>query len=92
MIEPVSEFLVSQLAQRICPNAVQYDLELYHGKLVSKCALFTEEATGLAKASAVFQGEQTLPKLLDYCQTLGSDSDFRQMCVLDALTLNPDRR
>ena len=91
VIEPVSEFLVSQLAQRVCPNAVQYDLELYHDKLVSKCPLFTTEATGLAKASAVFRGEQTIPRLLDYCQALGSDGDFRRMCVLDALTLNPDR-
>ena len=73
VIEPVSEFLVSQLAQRVCPNAVQYDLELYHDKLVSKCPLFTTEATGLAKASAVFRGEQTIPRLLDYCQALGSD-------------------
>ena len=91
VIEPVSEFLVSQLTQHVCPNAVQYDLELYHDKLVSKCPLFTTEATGLAKASAVFHGEQTIPRLLDYCQTLGSDSNFRRMCVLDAITLNPDR-
>ena len=91
VIEPVSEFLVSQLAQRVCPNAVQYDLDLYHDKLVSKCPLFTTEATGLAKASAVFNGEQTIPRLMDFCRTLGSDGDFRRMCVLDALTLNPDR-
>ena len=91
VIEPTSEFLVSQLAEKICPNAVHYDLEIYHDKLVSKCPLFTTEATGLAKASAVFRGEQTIPRLLDYCQTLGSDSDFRRMCVLDAITLNPDR-
>lgn len=91
VIEPTSEFLVSQLAEKVCPNAVHYDLEIYHDKLVSKCPLFTTEATGLAKASAVFRGEQTIPRLLDYCQTLGSDSDFRRMCVLDAITLNPDR-
>ena len=91
VIEPVSEFLVSQLTQRVCPNAVQYDLDLYHDKLVSKCPLFTTETTGLAKASAVFHGEQTIPRLLDYCQTLSSDGDFRRMCVLDALTMNPDR-
>ena len=90
-IEPLSEYLVSQLARHVCPNAVPYDLAVYHDKLVSKCPLFTTEATGLAKASAVFHGEQTIPRLLDYCQTLGSDSDFRRMCVLDALTLNPDR-
>lgn len=91
VIEPVSEFLVSQLARRICPKAVSYDLAVYHDKLVSRCPLFTTEATGLAKASAVFRGEQTIPRLLAYCQSLGSDDDFRRMCVLDALTLNPDR-
>ena len=90
-IEPVSEYLVSQLARRLCKNYVNYDLAVYHDKLVSKCALFTTEATGLAKASAVFHGEQTLPRLLETCQALGCDNDFRRMCVLDALTLNPDR-
>ena len=91
VIEPVSEFLVSQLASRICPKAVQYDLDVYHDKLVSKCPLFTTESTGLAKAGAVFRGEQTIPRLLDYCLALGSDDDFRRMCILDAVTLNPDR-
>ena len=91
VIEPVSEFLVSQLAQRICPHTVSYDLDLYHDKLVSKCALFTSEAVGLAKASAVFRGEQTIPRLLDACRSFDCEDDFRRMCVLDALTLNPDR-
>lgn len=90
-IEPVSEYLVSQLAAQVCKNYVNYDLAVYHDKLVSKCALFTTEATGLAKASAVFSGEQTMPRLLEACRTLGCDDDFRRMCVLDALILNPDR-
>ena len=91
VIEPVSEFLVSQLAERICPSSVSYDLDRYHDKLVSKCALFTSEETGLAKASAVFRGEQTIPRLLEACRAYGCEDDFRRMCVLDALTLNPDR-
>ncbi len=91
MIEPVSEYLVSQLAARLCKNYVNYDLAVYHDKLVSKCALFTSEATGLAKASAVFHGEQAMPRLLETCQALGCDDDFRRMCILDALVLNPDR-
>jgi hypothetical protein len=70
---------------------VNYDLSVYHDKLVSKCALFTDETTGLAKASTVFQGEQTIPRLLDFCRDLGCDDAFRRMCILDALTLNPDR-
>ena len=91
VIEPVSEFLVSQLAQRICSNAVKYDLTVYHDKLVSKCPLFTSEAVGLVKAGTIFRGEQTVPRLLDFFQTLGCGNDFRRMCVLDAIALNPDR-
>ena len=72
-------------------NHVNYDLTVYHDKLVSKRALFTDETTGLAKASTVFQGEQTIPRLLDFCRELGCDDAFRRMCILDALTLNPDR-
>ena len=90
-IEPVSEYLVSQLAARLCVDHVNYDLSVYHNKLVSKCALFTDETTGLAKASTVFQGEQTIPRLLAFCRDLGCDDAFRRMCILDALTLNPDR-
>lgn len=90
-IEPASEFLVSQLAASVCKSYVNYDLAYYHGKLVSKCALFTSEETGLAKASAVFRGEQTIPRLLAFYQSLGCGDAFRCMCILDALTLNPDR-
>ena len=91
VIEPVSEYLVSQIAERICPHSVAYSLDFYHDKLVSKCALFTNESVGLAKASAVFPEEQALPRLLEYCASIGCDGDFRRMCILDALTLNPDR-
>ena len=91
VIEPVSEFLVSQIARQICPSAVQYELTVYHDKLVSRCVLFTSEETGLAKANSVFRGTQAIPHLLDYCTALGCDGDFRRMCVLDAVTLNPDR-
>ena len=91
VIEPVSEFLVSQLAGELCRDYVNYDLTVYHEKLVSKCALFTDEVKGLVKASAVFHGEQPMPKLLSFTQELGCDDAFRRMCMLDALTLNPDR-
>ena len=91
VIEPISEYLVSQLANAICPNAVSYDLDIYHDKLVSKCALFTSEAVGLTKASTVFIGEQTIPRLLEFCRLHDCEDDFRRMCIMDALTLNPDR-
>ena len=91
-IEPLSEFLASQLAEVICWQAVQYDLDYYHGKLISKCSLFTNEEVGLDKASAVFHGaEHTIPDLLSYFRGIGSEDAFRRMCVLDAIILNPDR-
>lgn len=81
-----------QLASELCPEAVPYDMDYYHGKLISKCPLFTSEAVGLAKASAVFGGaERTIPEFLEFFAGIGSEDAFRRMCVLDALILNVDR-
>lgn len=90
-VEPLSEFLAAQLAKHLCPSFVSYDLDFYRGKLISKCALFTSEQQGLAKAAGVFGGERTIPELLRYFEELGSGDDFRRMCILDALIFNPDR-
>lgn len=91
-IEPLSEYLAAQLAKKLCSTVVPYDMGYYHGKLVSKCPLFTSEMVGLAKASAVFYGaEHTIPELLKYFTGIGSGDAFRRMCVLDAIILNPDR-
>ena len=90
-IEPLSEFLASQLAVGLCPKAVPYDMTFHHGKLVRKCPLFTSESVGLAKASALFGGERTIPDLLEFFSGIGSGDVFRRMCVLDAVILNLDR-
>ena len=90
-IEPLSEFLAAQLAVELCPSYVDYDLDFYRGKLISKCRLFTSEAQGLAKAAAAFGEKRSVPAMLDYFEQLGSGDDFRRMCVLDALIFNPDR-
>lgn len=91
-IEPLSEYLASQLALELCPPAIPYDLGHHHGKLISKCPLFTSESMGLAKASAIFGGEErTIPELLRFFSGLGCEDSFKRMCVLDAVILNPDR-
>jgi len=52
----------------------------------------TDERMGLAKASAVFRGEErTIPELLTYFSSIGSEDAFRRMCILDAVILNTDR-
>ena len=90
-VEPLSEFLAAQLAAHICPNYVDYDLDFYRGKLISKCKLFTNENLGLAKAAGIFAEDRTIPAMLRYFEELGSGDAFRRMCILDALTYNPDR-
>jgi len=91
-IEPLSEFLASQIASELCPSHISYDLAFHHGALISKCELFTNEDVGLAKASAVFKGEEcTIPVLLKYFSSIGSEDAFRRMCILDSVIYNPDR-
>ena len=90
-MEPLSEYLASQLAGILCPGAVAYDMKFYHGRLVSTCPLFTSETVGLAKMAAVNRGEHTIAGLLDYFASIGSEDAFRRMMVLDAVILNIDR-
>lgn len=89
-LEPVSEFLASQLAACICPESVSYELAFYRGELISKCRLFTSEQSGLAKA-AVLTKDRTISGFLRYFEGIGSGDAFRRMCILDALILNVDR-
>ena len=89
-MEPLSEYLASQLAACLCPDAVTYDLGFYHGALISKCLLFTSETFGLAKA-AVLTKDRTVSGFLRYFESIGSGDAFRRMCILDALILNTDR-
>ena len=91
-IEPLSEYLATQLSERLCPEAAPYDMGFYQDKLVSKCPLLTSEAMGFAKADAVFRGEErTIPELLAFFDGIVSGDAFRRMCVLDAIILNTDR-
>lgn len=91
-LEPVSEYLASQLSQIICPDAVFYDLDFFHHRLISKCRLFTSEAVGLAKAHDLLpRDKRSVSNILRYFEHLGSGDAFRRMCVLDALILNVDR-
>lgn len=91
-IEPLSEYLASQIAQQLCPEFVQYDMDFYHGKLISKCKLFTNESIGLVKAYDLLdRSDRNISGILRYFEHIGSGDAFRRMCVLDALILNTDR-
>lgn len=91
-VEPLSEFLATQVAERVCPEVVRYDLGFYHDRLVSKCRLFTSEQLGLVKAHDMLpQRERSISRILRRFEELGFGDEFRRMCVLDALILNVDR-
>lgn len=91
-IEPLSEFLASQVADILCRNHVEYDLAFYHGQLASKCKLFTSEKFGLAKMSVLPVPNRKNPAaLLKFAEQFGSEDLMRRMFVLDALILNIDR-
>ena len=63
-IEPLSEYLSCQIAERLHFPYVPYELAFYRGKLISKCRLFTGEATGLVEARDVIpKGERTVAVL-----------------------------
>lgn len=90
-LEPLSESLASQLAAIICNEYVSYDMDFLHGKLVSKCRLFTDEHYGLVKAGRVVTGGKSIASLLDFFEKIGSGDAFRRMCIFDSLILNIDR-
>ena len=90
-IEPLSEFLATQLSVKLCVKPVLYDLDFYNGKLISKCALFTDEVQGFAPMSRLFKEKTSVSNLLSFYDQIGCGNDFRRMCVFDALIFNTDR-
>ena len=89
-LEPYCEAMASELAERVCNHAVHYDITNLHGKLASKCRLFTDEKYGYAPFYAV-SDKTDLQGILKYFEHLGSEDEFRRMIILDSLILNIDR-
>jgi hypothetical protein len=91
-IEPLSEFLTTQVADILCRDNAQYELTFYHGRLASKCELFTNEQFGLVKMAALPVSNRRNPAaFLKFAEQYGSEDLMRRMFVLDALILNIDR-
>ena len=90
-IEPLSEYLATQVADILCRNNAKYELTFYHGRLASKCKLFTSERFGLVKLSALPVSNRRNPAaFLKFAEQYGSEDLMRRMFVLDALILNID--
>lgn len=90
-LEPYSEMYTSQIAEKICPEFVNYEVVKYRDKIASKCPLFTSEKEGFAPIYKCISSKLNIETLLKFYADIGSEDAFRRMIVLDALTLNTDR-
>lgn len=92
-IEPYCEILASELANHISPhNSVSYSIKPLHQKLASCCNLFTNEQIGYAAYARITDlNNISLSAALRYYENIGSEEQFREMIVVDALCFNEDR-
>ncbi|MCQ2053942.1 MAG: hypothetical protein MJY82_01460 [Fibrobacter sp.] len=89
--EVFSEFYAGQIAEALGINAVKYGLNNHKGVLCSSCKSFTSSGVGFATI------RQLLPKATFkdiaeyYTKNKTFKEAFKDMLILDALTLNTDR-
>lgn len=89
--EPFSEAYAYELASQICDNPVPYEVIKHHGKLAAKCPLFTSEQISYAPIAYILHEKVAFDEVLAFYESIGAGDKFRQMMVLDALTMNTDR-
>lgn len=91
--EPYCEAMASEISEIICPgNSVQYEFVDLHGKLASRCNLFTDEENGYVSIAKVFRNtEMNADNVLQYFSSIGFEEQFRAMVVTDSVCFNLDR-
>ena len=89
--EPYSEVLAAELLEATGIDHVPYGIVNHHGKLASKCPMFTSEDIGFVSAHRFFDGPFDIADVMAFCAEHGSDDAFREMIVMDALMANVDR-
>lgn len=93
-MEPYSEILASDLLDTTGMDHVRYDIGKFHGKLVSKCKIFTSEDIGYVPFSAYLsekKSDGSLSAILRYVEETGISEDFYYMLAYDAVLVNTDR-
>lgn len=89
--EPYSEVLAADLLAAAKVDHVPYSIVRFHGKLASKCPLFTSEDVGFVSAHRFFDGPFGTRDMLDFAASHGAEESFREMVVMDAVMANVDR-
>ena len=89
--EPYSEKLASDILDAAGIDHVPYSIVNYHGKLASKCPMFTSEDIGFVSAHRFFKGPFGIDDMLRFCHENNAEDAFREMIVMDAVFANVDR-
>lgn len=91
--EPYSEYYSSQISKLICRSVLDYNLNYFKKHLVSSCSIFTSEDSGFMPMYKYLDNSKSYRyvEILSLLEQYGLDDDFRDMIVLDAVILNPDR-
>lgn len=92
-LEAYSEFYATQYSSALCDDFVSYDLVKFKGSLVSRCRMFTSEEEGFVPIYKYLDQNDrySFPDLVKFLEPYGFADDFRNMIVLDAVIMNPDR-
>lgn len=89
--EPYTEFFASQLADALGISHIPYNIEMYHGRAVSSCRLFTSESVSMFPSAFIFAECSDISDYIKTIDLLGYGEQFREMLVFDALIFNYDR-
>lgn len=89
--EPYSEALASNLLEAAKVACVPYEVMRFHGKIASRCPLFTSEGIGFVSAHRFFDRPFGIRDMFDFCAEHGVEEGFREMVVMDAVIANVDR-
>lgn len=94
-VEALSEYYMSQVAEIMGFNHVDYDIIKYHDSLVSVCKIFTNEDEGYSPMSTFISKKEagilTPEKLLKKISSITGDEFLEDLIVFDCLIYNEDR-
>lgn len=89
-LEPYSEYYCSQILAALGLNHVDYNLTHRHGKLASKCDLFTSEEYGLIPYSALSK-DGNIGRIINFYRKQGLYNNIAPMFIADSIMFNEDR-
>lgn len=93
-LEPYCEILASEIAQIVAPAllSVKYELSQIHGKIASKCNIFTNEHIGYASFSKMNDlRTYSFDDVIQFYEKIGCEQGLRELLVVDSLCFNQDR-